>query len=97
MDLLKCFFYLWVLIFGPTQQKDLLILYLNINSLLPIINELKSIANKIKATIIGIAELKINYTVPDLDVNLPGYDIPRCDRSKNGGGVSCYIRKDFKF
>ena len=33
----------------------------------------------------------------DLEVNLPGYDILRCDRNRNGGSVACYIRKDLCF
>ena len=69
-------------------------LHININSLLPKIDELKCIANKTKAAIIGITESKLDHTVPDLEVNLPGYDILRCDRNRNGGGVACYIGED---
>ena len=72
-------------------------LHININSLLPKIDELKGIANKTKAAIIGITESKLDHTVSDLEVNLPGYDILRCDRNRNGGGVACYIRKDLCF
>ena len=36
-------------------------------------------------------------TVPDLEVNLPRYDIFRCDRNSNGDGIACYIRKDLYF
>ena len=67
--------------------------FLNINSLLPKIDELKYIANQAKVVIIGIVESKLDHTVPDLEVNLPGYDILWCDRNRNGGGVACYIRK----
>ena len=55
------------------------------------------IANKTKAAIIGIIESKLDHTVPDLQVNLPGYDIPPCDRNGIGGGVACYVRKDLCF
>ena len=58
---------------------------------------MRSIANKIKAAIIGITESKLDHTVPDSEVNFPGYDILRCDRNRNGGGVACYIRKDLCF
>ena len=71
--------------------------FLNINSLLPKIDELKYIANQAKVVIIGIVESKLDHTVPDLEVNLPGYDLLRCDRNRNGGGVACYMRKDFCF
>ena len=60
-------------------------------------DEIKCIANKTKAAIIGITESKLDHTVPDSEVNFPGYDILRCDRNRNGGGVACYIRKDLCF
>ena len=55
------------------------------------------IANKTKAAIIGIVESKLDHTVPDLEVNLPGYDILPCDRNGIGGSVACYVRKDLCF
>ena len=70
---------------------------MNINSLLPKIDEIKCIANKTNANIIGITESKLDHTVPDVEVNLPGYDILWCDRNRNDGGVACYIRKDLCF
>ena len=84
-------------IWEPLNKKGLHFLHININSLLPKIDELKCIANKTKAAIIGITESKLDHTVSDLEVNLPGYDILRCDRNRNGGGVACYIRKDLCF
>ena len=72
-------------------------LHTNINSLLPKVDKLKCITNKTTATIIGITEQKLDHTVPDLDVNLPGYDILRCDRNRSDGGVASYIRKDLCF
>ena len=84
-------------IWEPLNKKDLHFLHININSLLPKTDELKCIANKTKAAIIGIMESKLDHTVPDLEVNLPGYDILQCDRNRNGGGAACHIRKDLYF
>ena len=84
-------------IWDPLNKKGLHFLHINIVSLLPKINELKCIANKNKAAIIGISESKLDHTVSDLEANLPGYDILQCDRNKNAGGVACYIRKDLCF
>ena len=70
--------------------------HININSLLPKIDELKRIANKAKA-IIGITESKLDLTAPDIEVSLPGYDILRCDKNRNGGGVACYNKERFMF
>ena len=62
-------------IWEPLNKKGLHFLHVNISSLLPKIDELKCIARKTKATIIGITESKLDHTVPDLKVDLPGYDI----------------------
>ena len=75
-------------IWEPLNNKGLHFLHININSLLPTIDELKCIANKTKAAIIGIIESKLDHTVPDLEVNLPGHDILRCNRNRNDGGVA---------
>ena len=70
-------------------------LHININSLLPKIDELKSIANKTKAAMIGITKSKLDHTVPDLEVYSLSYDILRHDRYRNGCDVA--IRKDLCF
>ena len=62
-------------IWEPLNKKGLHFLHINISSLLPKIDELKCIASKTNAAIIGITESKLDHTVPDLKVNLPGYDI----------------------
>ena len=70
---------------------------MNINSLLSKKDEIRCVANITKAAIIQIAESKFDHTVPDSEVNFPGYDILRCDRNRNGGSAACYIRKDLCF
>ena len=63
-------------IWEPLNKKGLHFLHINISSsLLPKIDELKCIASKTNTAIIGITESKLDHTVPDLKVNLPGYDI----------------------
>ena len=85
-------------IWETLNKKGLHFLHININSLLPKIDELKCMANETNAAIIGIPESKLDHTVPDLEVNLPWYDILRYDRNRNGGdGVACYIRKNLCF
>ena len=84
-------------IWEQRKKKDLHVLHININSLLPKIDELKCIVNKNKTVIITTTESKLDHTVPELEVNLPGYDILRCHRNRNGGGFACYIRKDLCF
>ena len=62
-------------IWEPFNKKGFYFLHININSLLPKIDELKCIASKTKAAIIGITESKPDHTLPNLEVNLAGYDI----------------------
>ena len=77
------------------QKKGLHFLHININSLLSKKDEIRCIANKTKSAVIGITETKLNHTVPDSEVNFPGYDILRYDRNRNG--VACYIKKHLCF
>ena len=62
------------------KHRRLHFLHLNINSLLPKIDELRHIARLTNAAVIGISESKI--------------DLLRCDRNRHGGGVACCIRND---
>lgn len=57
------------------ERKRLHFVPININSLIPKIDELKCFANKTKPTIIGRSESKFDHTIPDLEVNIPRYDI----------------------
>ena len=62
-------------IWEPLNKKRLHFLRININGLLLKKDEIKCIANKTKAAIIGITESKLDHTVPDLEVNFLGYGI----------------------
>ena len=79
------------------ERKRLHFVPININSLIPKIDELKCFANKTKPTIIGRSESKFDHTIPDLEVNIPRYDILWCNRNRKGGGVACYITEDLCF
>ena len=81
----------------PSENKGLHFLHLNSNSILPKLDELKTIAGNTKAAIIGITESKVDNSISDSEVEIPGYCILRCDRSRNGGGVACYVRQDLCF
>ena len=50
------------------------------------------IAFKTKAAVIGISESKLDETVLDGEIQIPGYTIIRSDRNRHGGGVLCYIK-----
>ena len=84
-------------IWANFKKRGLHFLHLNVNGLLSKIEELRLIAQKTNAAVIGISETKIDKSVLDGEVNIAGYEIKRCDRNRHGGGVACYIRKDLAF
>ena len=77
-------------IWTPFENRGLHFLHLNINSILPKIEELREIAKLSKATIIGISESKLDEHVLDGEISIVGYKLIRADRNRHGGGVACY-------
>ena len=73
------------------KPKALHLMYLNINSLLPKIDKLRYIARFNNAVVKGISESKFEKSINHSDILRANYDLQRCDRNKNRGGVSCYI------
>ena len=67
-------------------------IHLNINSVLPKIQELRIIAKSTNAAIIGISESKLDEFVLEPEIEIDDYKILVCDRNRHGGGVACYIR-----
>ena len=72
-------------------------IHLNINSVLSKIEELRVIAKKSKAAVIGITESKLNAAVLNGEINIDGYEALRSDRNRHGGGVVRYVRNDSSF
>ena len=71
--------------------------HININSLLPKIDEVRYIANITNELIIGISETKLEETIFSSELEVDGYDLVRLDRSRRGGGVTCYIKSLITF
>ena len=81
-------------IWSPFHKRGLHFLHININSILPKIEELREIAKLSKAAVIGISESKLDETVLEGEIYIDGYKLIRADRNRNGGGVACYIKAD---
>ena len=47
---------------------------------------------EISFEILCINETRLDNTINDKTIKIPGYDIIRRDRDRNGGGVAIYIR-----
>ena len=79
------------------KNRGLHFIHLNINSLLPKIDELRYIAKSTNAAVIGICESKLDASVLDPEISIDNYKILRCDRNRQGGGVACYVRNDLSY
>ena len=79
------------------KNRGLHYIHLNINSLLPRIEELHFIAKSTNAAIIGIFEPKLDVSVLEQEISIDNYKILHCDRKRQGGGVACYIGNDLSY
>ena len=79
------------------RSKGIHLIHLNVNSLLPKIDEIRYIAERTKAAVIGVTESKLNESIFQSEIQIDNYDLLRCDRNRNGGGVACYIRSDISY
>ena len=79
------------------SNRGLDLIHLNINSLLPKINELRYIAKRTNAAVIGISESKLDSTVLDPEIYIENYEILHFDRNRQGGGVACCIRSNISY
>ena len=75
---------------GIFSKKGMHILYLNVNSLLPIIDEICFIAKKLSVLVIRISKSKLDPSILKSEVDIVGYNI--INHSRRGGGVACYIK-----
>ena len=72
-------------------------MYLNINSLLPKIDEHRNIAKLSNAAVIGIDKLRLDDSVLSSEIQIDNYNKFRYDRNRHGGGVVCYIRNNLNY
>ena len=80
--------------------RGLVIAALNINSLLAHLDDLKVFVLDSKIDVLTINETKIDSSVNDNEIHLPGFEVVRKDRSVNGrsgGGVCTYLRSNINY
>ena len=73
---------------------------LNINSLLAHLDDLKFFVHDSKIDVLAIHETKIDSSVSDSEIYLPGFEVVRKDRSVNGrsgGGVCIYLQSNINY
>ena len=79
------------------KPKGLHLIHLNINSLLPRIDEPPYIANSSIAAVTGIFQSKLDESILQLEIQINNYGLLRRDRNRNGVGNACFIRSDISY
>ena len=78
-------------------KRGLHLIHLNINSILPKIDEIRYIAKLTNATVIGLSETKLDNAVLSSELEIEGYDLVRSDRSRREGGVVCFAKNSISY
>lgn len=78
-------------------EKGLHFIHLNVRSLLPKIDQIRHYVEDTKCSIIGVTETWLDSTVPDAELNIPGYTVIRKDRNRQGGGVCIFVENAITF
>ena len=49
------------------------------------------------AAVIGVSETKLDKSIINSEILIGNYDLLRCNRNRNGGGVAWYIRNNLSY
>ena len=79
------------------KKRGLHFIHININSLLPKIDETRHMTKIANAAIVGIGETKLDESILSSEIDIEGYDLLRLDLSRRGGGVACYVKKSLAY
>ena len=77
-----------------TSCKGFKLACINVNSICKHIDEIRYVLINSPLEVLAINESKLDDTISDTEVYIPGYIIIRKDRSRSGGGVALYIREN---
>ena len=56
------------------------------------IDQLRFMVFSLKPDVISINETRLSTNITDNEISIENYDIYRCDRNRNGGGVCLYVK-----
>ena len=85
---------------SPLGNDILVVAHWNINSILTEgrLGELTENVNELKAKIVVLSETKLDETIPNSLIAIPGFHEPiRSDRNRHGGGCLIYIAQMFTY
>jgi hypothetical protein len=72
--------------FNLFKRIGLHCLHINVRSLPPKIDEIRTIDSTTNAAIIGVTESWLDDTIFDSEIEIPNYHLERKDRNREGGG-----------
>jgi len=78
------------------KNSSLNIAHLNVNGLRSKLDFVKILLNQEKFDVFCVNETKIDSTVSDSDISIPGYISYRQDRTLHGGGSIIYCSKNLQ-
>lgn len=70
---------------------------LNVNSLIKHIDDLRIFLADNPVDVLGVTESKLDDSITNCELYIPGYEITRRDRNRNGGVVCFYIKISINF
>ena len=78
-------------------KKGMHCIHINLNSVLPKIDEVRYIANITNASIIGISETNLDETILSSELEVDGgYDLVRLNWSRTGDGGDPWRERNFQ-
>ena len=78
-------------------SKGLHFLHSNTRSLIPKIPDIRLLLSRTKATVLAVSETWLDSSVKDGEIAIPGFNVVRRDRNRNGGGVALFISDSVAF
>ena len=78
------------------KNRGMHFIYLNVNSLLPKIEEIRHLAELTKTSVIGISEMKLDRCLEQWNC-IEGYDFISLDRSRKECGVACFRKHSIAY
>ena len=73
------------------SNKHVHVMYYNVRSLLPKLDELKAICATSIPDIVCVFETWLDNSILDNEVTVPNYQLFRLDRNRHGGGIAIYV------
>lgn len=76
------------------KENNLKVGHVNVRSLLPSFNKIKTLINNLELDILGVSESWLTKNTTDADIHIQNFNFFRVDRETRGGGIGVYIRSD---